>query len=146
MSTEEGEKQEKLSPTPAELRFGGGWKLIIPFALFPLLIVSASVGIFFFFGKLAENTITADHYLSGLRSRSSHERWQSAYELSRFLARKDVGDDQAAFEAEILDLLQSTDRSGRNRDEKVSFGCLGPNRRPQKPAHLDSPFPERPRE
>ncbi len=97
---------EPLSPTPAELRFGGSWKMIIPFALLPILIVSVFVGIFLLFGKLAENRSGISNHLAALRSGSSHERWQAAYELSGSLARENLGDKRPEIEKELLSILR----------------------------------------
>ena len=106
---------EDLSATPAELRFGGSWKMVIPFAVLPLLIVSASVAIFFLFGKLAQNQLGPHDYLQELKSASGHKRWQAAFELSGYLARQDIGAEKKEFEREILSLLKSS------RGEEATF-------------------------
>ena len=46
-----------------------------------------AVGIFFLFGKLATEEHTIPDYLNTIRSGSSHERWQAAYQLSKSLKR-----------------------------------------------------------
>jgi HEAT repeat protein len=43
--------------------------------------------IFFLFGRLATDEQTIPDYLNAIRSGSSHERWQAAYQLSKSLKR-----------------------------------------------------------
>jgi len=90
-----------------ELKFDRGWKLIIPFALFPLLIVSAAVGVFYLFGVLAEKHATPEDYLYQMKTSSKYKRWQAAYELSSYLASRKV-DHPEILEKQMLDLLAST--------------------------------------
>jgi HEAT repeat protein len=94
-------------PSPAELRFGGGWRLIVPFALLPLAIVGAAVGVFFLFGMLADRDLEPSNYLRKMRTASPHQRWQAAYELSRFLAAGNAGKNREEFESEMLAFLQT---------------------------------------
>jgi HEAT repeat protein len=61
--------------------------IFFQFVLFPLGIVVVAVGIFFLFGKLATEQHTIPDYLNAIRSGSSHERWQAAYQLSKSLKR-----------------------------------------------------------
>ena len=61
--------------------------ILFQFVLFPLGIVLVAVGIFFLFGKLATEQHTIPDYLNAIRSGSSHERWQAAYQLSKSLKR-----------------------------------------------------------
>jgi HEAT repeat protein len=61
--------------------------ILFQFVLFPLGIVLVAVGIFFLFGKLATEQHTIPDYLNTIRSGSSHERWQAAYQLSKSLKR-----------------------------------------------------------
>src|SRR5246127_777263 len=61
--------------------------LLFQFVIFPLGIVLVAVGIFFLFGKLATEQHTIPDYLNAIRSGSSHERWQAAYQLSKSLKR-----------------------------------------------------------
>jgi HEAT repeat protein len=55
--------------------------------IFPLGVVLIAVLIFFLFGKLASDEQTIPDYLNAIRSGSSHERWQAAYQLSKSLKR-----------------------------------------------------------
>ncbi len=101
-------EEQVLLPTPAELRFGKGWKILIPFVFLPLLIISAAVGVFLLFGKLAQQELTPQEYLEKIRSGGTHKRWQAAYELSRHLARGNVGKDRIQFEKEIRELFKNS--------------------------------------
>jgi len=61
--------------------------VLLPFVFFPLGIVLVAVGVFFLFGKLATEQHSIPDYLNAIRSGSSHERWQAAYQLSKSLKR-----------------------------------------------------------
>src|SRR5438477_10280933 len=61
--------------------------VLFQFVIFPLGIVLVAVGIFFLFGKLATEQHSIPDYLNAIRSGSSHERWQAAYQLSKSLKR-----------------------------------------------------------
>src|ERR1700751_2915087 len=61
--------------------------ILFQFVIFPLGIVLVAVGIFLLFGKLATEEHTIPDYLNAIRSGSSHERWQAAYQLSKSLKR-----------------------------------------------------------
>ena len=61
--------------------------IFFQFVVFPLGIVLVAVGIFFLFGKLATEQHAIPDYLNAIRSGSSHERWQAAYQLSKSLKR-----------------------------------------------------------
>jgi HEAT repeat protein len=61
--------------------------ILLQFVLFPLGIVLVAVGVFFLFGKLATEQHSIPDYLNAIRSGSSHERWQAAYQLSKSLKR-----------------------------------------------------------
>jgi HEAT repeat protein len=61
--------------------------ILFQFVIFPLGIVLVAVGVFLLFGKLASNDETIPDYLNAIRSGSSHERWQAAYQLSKSLKR-----------------------------------------------------------
>ncbi|HMC22765.1 MAG TPA: HEAT repeat domain-containing protein [Thermoanaerobaculia bacterium] len=61
--------------------------ILFQFVIFPLGIVLVAVGVFFLFGKLATEEHTIPDYLNAIRSGSSHERWQAAYQLSKSLKR-----------------------------------------------------------
>lgn len=61
--------------------------ILFQFVIFPLGIVLVAVGIFLLFGKLATEEHAIPDYLNAIRSGSSHERWQAAYQLSKSLKR-----------------------------------------------------------
>jgi HEAT repeat protein len=61
--------------------------ILFQFVVFPLGVVFIAVLIFFLFGKLATDEQTIPDYLNAIRSGSSHERWQAAYQLSKSLKR-----------------------------------------------------------
>jgi HEAT repeat protein len=61
--------------------------ILFQFVVFPLGIVVIAVGIFLLFGKLANDEQSIPDYLNEIRSGSSHERWQAAYQLSKALKR-----------------------------------------------------------
>lgn len=61
--------------------------ILFQFVVFPLGIVVVAVAVFLLFGKLATNEQTIPDYLNEIRSGSSHERWQAAYQLSKSLKR-----------------------------------------------------------
>src|SRR5712692_4128741 len=61
--------------------------ILFQFVIFPLGIVLVAVGIFLLFGRLATEQHSLPDYLNAIRSGSSHERWQAAYQLSKSLKR-----------------------------------------------------------
>ena len=61
--------------------------ILFQFVLFPLGIVAIGVAIFLLFGRLASEEHTIPDYLNEIRSGSSHERWQAAYQLSKSIKR-----------------------------------------------------------
>ena len=61
--------------------------ILFQFVVFPLGIVVIAVAIFLLFGKLANDEQSIPDYLNAIKSGSSHERWQAAYQLSKALKR-----------------------------------------------------------
>src|SRR5882762_4023697 len=61
--------------------------VLLQFVFFPLGIVLVAAGVFFLFGKLATEQHSIPDYLNAIRSGSSHEGWQAAYQLSKSLKR-----------------------------------------------------------
>lgn len=61
--------------------------ILFQFVVFPLGVVLIAVLIFLLFGRLATDQQTIPDYLNAIRSGSSHERWQAAYQLSKSLKR-----------------------------------------------------------
>jgi HEAT repeat protein len=75
------------TPAPADIPKESPKTILFQFVVFPLGIVLIAVLIFFLFGKLATDEQTIPDYLNAIRSGSSHERWQAAYQLSKSLKR-----------------------------------------------------------
>src|SRR4029079_17443277 len=57
--------------------------VLLPLVVVPLGIVVIGVAVFLLFGKLASEEHAIPDYLNDIRSGSSHERWQAAYQLSK---------------------------------------------------------------
>lgn len=72
---------------PTDLPKESSKTILFQFVVFPLGVVLIAVLIFFLFGKLATEEQTIPDYLNSIRSGSSHERWQAAYQLSKSLKR-----------------------------------------------------------
>jgi HEAT repeat protein len=95
----ESEKNRKpvavLSPTPhpplatppTDVPKESPKTILFQFVVFPLGVVAIAVLIFFLFGKLATDEQGIPDYINAIRSGSSHERWQAAYQLSKSLKR-----------------------------------------------------------
>ena len=97
--------------------------------IFPLGIVLVAVGIFLLFGKLATEEHTIPDYLNTIRSGSSHERWQAAYQLSKSLKRG-----EAARYPNLEQDVASIYTGSRNDDPRIRrylsmvLGTLGDRR------------------
>jgi HEAT repeat protein len=74
-------------PPPTDLPKESSKTILFQFVVFPLGVVLIAVLIFFVFGKLATDEQTIPDYINAIRSGSSHERWQAAYQLSKSLKR-----------------------------------------------------------
>lgn len=98
-----------LLKTPAELKFGGSWRIIIPLFLIPLAIVVSAVGVFFLFGKLTSYQKSPQQYMTEMLSTNSHKRWQAAFELSRLVIQKDKYTLEPEFESDLIKIYQSSD-------------------------------------
>ncbi len=75
------------TPASADIPKESPKTILLQFVVFPPGIVLIAVLIFFLFGKLATDEQTIPDYLNAIRSGSSHERWQAAYQLSKSLKR-----------------------------------------------------------
>jgi HEAT repeat protein len=92
---EKNPADHNLSPTPhippptpqTDIPKESPRTVLFQFVVFPLGVVLIAVLIFFLFGKLATDEQTIPDYLNAIRSGSSHERWQAAYQLSKSLKR-----------------------------------------------------------
>src|SRR5580765_8249322 len=102
------------------------WKLIFAFAIFPLLVVAAAVSVFLLFGMLAERHDRPEDYLLQMKNGSTHKRWQAAYELSRWLASKQVAN-KGPFEEEMLSLLAEAkpDETDFKKYLMIGLGQIG---------------------
>ena len=76
-------------PTPASIDVPkeSPKTILFQFVVFPLGVVAIAVLIFFLFGRLATEEQGIPDYINAIRSGSSHERWQAAYQLSKSLKR-----------------------------------------------------------
>ena len=92
----ESETQTGHSPTPdpalpthasTDVPKESPKNILFQFVVFPLGVVAIAVLIFFLFGKLASDEQGIPDYINAIRSGSSHERWQAAYQLSKSLKR-----------------------------------------------------------
>ena len=103
--------------------------ILFQFVLFPLGIVLVAVGIFFLFGKLATEEHTIPDYLNTIRSGSSHERWQAAYQLSKSLKRGEAARyPNLEPQVEAIYLGSKTDDPRIRRYLSMVLGTLGDRR------------------
>lgn len=88
-STSVSPTPDSRPPTPASIDVPkeSSKTVLFQFVVFPLGVVLIAVLIFFLFGRLATDEQTIPDYLNAIRSGSSHERWQAAYQLSKSLKR-----------------------------------------------------------
>ena len=61
--------------------------------VFPLGVVAIGVAIFLLFGMMASERHETRDYVNEIRSGSSHQRWQAAYQLSKSLKRGEAQND-----------------------------------------------------
>src|SRR6266852_3530999 len=103
--------------------------ILLQFVIFPLGIVLVAVGIFFLFGKLATEEQSIPDYLNEIRSGSSHERWQAAYQLSKALKRVE-GKKIPNLEDQVAALYQGAkhDDTRIRRYLSMVLGSLGDRR------------------
>lgn len=103
--------------------------ILFQFVIFPLGIVVIAVGIFLLFGKLASDEQTIPDYLNEIRSGSSHERWQAAYQLSKALKRGE-GKKVPNLEQQVAALYQGSkhDDPRIRRYLSMVLGSLGDRR------------------
>jgi HEAT repeat protein len=113
---------ETPPPTPPEEddyadRSGGG-RLLVQFFLVPLLVVAVCVGVFFLFSMLTFERKSPSDYLSDIRSGSANQRWQSAFELSRAVAKVRSDDQRRRLGRETLAIFESL-HPDRPQDREV---------------------------
>jgi HEAT repeat protein len=103
--------------------------ILFQFVLFPLGIVLVAVGIFFLFGKLATEEHSIPDYLNAIRSGSSHERWQAAYQLSKSLKRGEAARyPNLELEVASIYIASKTDDPRIRRYLSMVLGTLGDRR------------------
>jgi HEAT repeat protein len=82
-----GSRESEATPASIDVPKESSKTILFQFVVFPLGVVLIAVLIFFLFGRLATDEQTIPDYLNAIRSGSSHERWQAAYQLSKSLKR-----------------------------------------------------------
>ncbi len=83
-----------------------GIRLVIPFFLLPLIIVSLSVGLFLLFSKISTRQKTVSQYVEQLSSSSKHKKWQAAFELSRLLVKDPMSIESLQLEDTLISHYQ----------------------------------------
>jgi HEAT repeat protein len=103
--------------------------ILFQFVLFPLGIALIAVVVFYLFGKLATQEQSVPDYLNEIRSGSSHERWQAAYQLSKSLDRGEAKK-VPNLEPRVASLYQSSksDDPRIRRYLSIVLGRLGDRR------------------
>src|SRR5436305_5137515 len=103
--------------------------ILFQFVIFPLGIVVIAVAIFLLFGKLASDEQSIPDYLNAIKSGSSHERWQAAYQLSKALKRGE-GKKVPNLEEQVAAIYQSSkhDDPRIRRYLSMVLGSLGDKR------------------
>ncbi|HXG57916.1 MAG TPA: HEAT repeat domain-containing protein [Thermoanaerobaculia bacterium] len=103
--------------------------ILFQFVVFPLGVVVIGVGIFLLFGKLAGDERSIPDHLDAIRSGSSHQRWQAAYQLSKSIKRG-----EASRYPNLLEQIASIYAGAKDEDPRIRqylslvFGTLGDRR------------------
>lgn len=120
-------------------------RLVFQFFLGPLLIVLVCAGIYFLFGLVVLEKKTPTDFLHEIRSGSKSERWQAAFELSRWFASSSERVADPTFARELVALFETS----RHEDPRVrrylalALGRLGdPQGIPPLLSALSDPDPE----
>lgn len=90
-------------------------RLVLQFFLGPLLIVLFCAGVYYLFGLVVLDKKSPTDFLREIRSGSASERWQAAFELSRWFASSPDAARDPAFARELVALF----RSSRHEDPRV---------------------------
>jgi HEAT repeat protein len=103
--------------------------ILFQFVLFPLGIALIAVAVFYLFGKMATQEQSVPDYLNEIRSGSTHERWQAAYQLSKSLDRGEAKK-SPNLEPRVAALYQSSknDDPRIRRYLSIVLGRLGDRR------------------
>jgi hypothetical protein len=95
------------------------WRAVVQLFLVPLLVVAVCAGLFFLFSLLTFENKTPAEYLSEVRGGGASQRWQSAFELSRAVARVPPGPQRQKLGAQTLEVFRHLDDSrAEDRDVK----------------------------
>jgi HEAT repeat protein len=120
-------------------------RVVLQFFLGPLLIVIVCAAIYYLFGLVVFEKRTPADFLREIRSGSSSERWQAAFELSRWIASGPDAVKDPAFSRELVGVF----RQSRHEDPRVrrylalALGRLGdPSGVEPLVEALDDPDPE----
>ncbi|HXI14134.1 MAG TPA: HEAT repeat domain-containing protein [Thermoanaerobaculia bacterium] len=108
------EKGELPPDTSSEIPRESARAILFQFVVFPLGVVAIGVGIFLLFGMLASERHETRDYVNEIRSGSSHQRWQAAYQLSKSLKRGEALSDPD-LQRDVADLYSKS----KNDDPKV---------------------------
>ena len=103
----EAAARNKLAAAPA---------IVVQFFLIPLLVVGATVLVYFGFRSLLSENRSAEEYLTDIRSGGSNRRWPAAYELSRLMADPEFVKRE---EAKLAPELTKAFAESRNDDPRV---------------------------
>jgi HEAT repeat protein len=103
-----------MADTPNDIPKESPRAILFQFVVFPLGIVCVGVAIFLLFGKLAGEEHSIPDYLNEIRSGSTHERWQAAYQLSKSLKRG-----EAKRYPNLEEQVASIYRGAKNDDPRI---------------------------
>ena len=103
----EAAARNKLAAAPA---------IAVQFFLIPLLVVGATVLVYFGFRSLLTEDRSAEEYLTDIRSGGSNRRWPAAYELSRLMADPEFVKRE---EAKLAPELTKAFAESKNDDPRV---------------------------
>jgi HEAT repeat protein len=90
MESSAADKHAAAAPAKTAERSESTPRLVLQFFLGPLLIVLACAGIYYLFGLVVFDRKSPTDFVEEIRSGSKSERWQAAFELSRWLASPDA--------------------------------------------------------
>lgn len=90
-------------------------RIVLQFFLGPLLIVLLCALVYFLFGVVVFEKKTPSDFLIEIRSGSASERWQAAFELSRWFASSPQEARDPAFASEVIRLFADS----RHQDPRI---------------------------
>lgn len=95
----------QAEPEIAEPRAPGAGRAVVQFFLVPLVVVAVCVGVFLLFSLMTFERKSPSDYLADVRGGAANQRWQSAFELSRAVARIPPGPERTKLAGETLDVF-----------------------------------------